>query len=241
MRSIPFLDLTLTTPAANLALDEALLLTAEAGQGGEILRLWEWPSPAVILGAGCRLADDVIEEACQADGVPILRRASGGGTVLLGAGCLCYSLVLAYERSAALESINASYRYILERIGKLLAKAVPGVEQAGTSDLVVAGRKFSGNSQQRKRRFLLHHGTILYGFDLELVGRYLHFPARRPEYRGCREHGAFLMNLPLDITGIKHHLLAAWASATECSEWPESLVNRLALEKYERWQWTRRR
>src|SRR5262245_40400973 len=96
------LDVTLPTLAENLALDEALLLEAEAGHGGETLRLWEWPHPAVILGAGCRLADEVDEEACRRDGVPILRRSSGGGTVLLGAGCLLYSLVLAYDRSPEL-------------------------------------------------------------------------------------------------------------------------------------------
>src|SRR5258708_37980163 len=96
-----FLDLTLASAVANLALDEALLLEAEAGRGGEVLRLWECPRPAVVLGAGGCLADDVEESACRAGGVPVLRRASGGGTVLLGPGCLCYSLVLAYERSPA--------------------------------------------------------------------------------------------------------------------------------------------
>ena len=82
-----FLDLTLPTPAENLALDEALLLEAEAGRGEELLRVWEWPTFAVVLGSGCRLGAEVNEAACRSDHVPILRRASGGGTVLLGAGC----------------------------------------------------------------------------------------------------------------------------------------------------------
>ena len=112
-----FLDLTLTSAVANLALDEALLLEAEAGRGGEVLRLWEWRQPAIILGAGCRLADDVDEAACRADGVPILRRASGGGTVLLGPGCLLYSLVLPYALDPALADVTVSYRFILERRG----------------------------------------------------------------------------------------------------------------------------
>src|SRR5262245_36170851 len=92
-----FLDRTLPTLAENLALDEALLIAAEAG-GPEVLRLWRWPAPAVVLGAGGRLADDVRADACAADGVPVRRRSSGGGTVLLGPGCLCYSLVLGMDR-----------------------------------------------------------------------------------------------------------------------------------------------
>ena len=175
-----FLDLTLPTAAENLALDEALLLEAETGRGGEVLRLWEWPHYAVVLGAGGVLADDVDEAACRADGVPILRRASGGGTVLLGSGCLCYSLVLSYERGPALREITPSYSYILHRICESLAGLLPDIEPAGTSDLMASGLKFLGNAQQRKRNHLLHHGTLLYDFDLSRIGRYLRLPARNP-------------------------------------------------------------
>src|SRR5579872_3053741 len=110
------LDLTLPTAADDLALDEALLLRAEAGEGGEVLRFWERPRPAVVLGAGCRLADEVNEAACRADGVPVLRRASGGGTVLLGPGCLLYTLVLAYARDPTLHQLFPSYGYVLGRV-----------------------------------------------------------------------------------------------------------------------------
>src|SRR5262245_25902420 len=110
------LDLTLPTLAENLALDEALLLEAGAGQRGELLRFWEWPSLAVVVGAGGKLAEDVDLARCEADHVPVMRRSSGGGTVLLGRGCLCFGLVLAYERSAALREIPFSYVYILSCI-----------------------------------------------------------------------------------------------------------------------------
>src|SRR5215470_13743181 len=122
-----YLDLTLATPAENLALDEALLLEAEAGRGGEVLRLWEWPAPAVVLGSGGRLAEDVDEAACRAAGVPVLRRSSGGGTVLLGRGCLAFSLVLAYDRDPALSEIGSSYAAILGRVGDALADLLPGI------------------------------------------------------------------------------------------------------------------
>ena len=236
-----WLDLTLPAAADNLALDEALLLEAEAGRGGEVLRLWEWPHHAVVLGSGCRLADDVDEAACRADGVPLLRRASGGGTVLLGPGCLCYSLVLAYDRSPALREIPFSYAYILGRVREALHDLLPGIEQAGTSDLMAGGRKFSGNSQQRKRGHLLHHGTLLYDFDLAAVGRYLRLPARRPEYRGRREHAEFLRNLPAGADDLKRRLRDAWGAREETTAWPRREVERLVAEKYTREEWIRRR
>ena len=235
------LDLTLPTPAENRALDEALLLEAEAGRGGEVLRLWECPEPAVILGAGCRLGQDVDEAACRADGVPILRRASGGGTVLLGPGCLLHSLVLNYERDPALRDISAAYTYILDRIRAALADVLPGLELAGISDLAVGGRKVSGNAQQRKQRHLLHHGTLLYDFDLGQVGRYLHPPAQQPDYRNQRDHAAFLMNLPIPRAELARRLRTAWQAADETTAWPREAVSRLSAEKYTRPEWTRRR
>jgi lipoate-protein ligase A len=235
-----FLDLTLPTPAADLALDEALLLRAEAGAGGEVLRIWERPAPAVVLGSGGRLADDVDEAACRADGVPVLRRSSGGGTVLLGPGCLLYSLVLRYDRAPQLSAIRESYAYVLTRVARALL-GEDAAELAGVSDLATAGRKFSGNAQQRKRDHLLHHGTLLYAFDLARVGRYLLPPPRQPEYRTGRSHADFLRNLDLPADEIKRRLRAAWGADVEETAWPEEDVRRLAAEKYMADEWTRRR
>ncbi len=130
-----FLDLTLPALAENLALDEALLLASEEGTGTEVLRVWEWPEHAVVLGAGCVLPQEVDSAACQADSVPILRRSSGGGTVLIGPGCMQYSLVLSFDRAAALRQIGSSYNYLLNRVREALA--VPDLELAGTSDLAI--------------------------------------------------------------------------------------------------------
>jgi lipoate-protein ligase A len=212
---VRYLDLTLPGLGDNLALDEALLLQAEAGEAGETLRVWEWPTPAVILGAGGRVCDDVIEDACHRDRVPILRRSSGGGTVLLGRGCLLFSLILSYGRAHELTGVRRSYEYILDRVGDGLRGLAPGVERAGISDLAIGGRKFSGNAQQRKRRFMLHHGTILYDFDLAEVGRYLHLPRRRPDYRGQRSHDDFLVNLPVTALQLRSVLCERWEASTE--------------------------
>jgi lipoate-protein ligase A len=205
-----------------------------------VLRFWEQSSLAVVLGAGGRLDDDVDEAVCQADGVPILRRSSGGGAVLLGAGCLLYTLVLDSEHAPELAGIRSSYAYILARVAAALPEC-NGVEPAGTSDLAAAGRKFSGNAQQRKRRFLLHHGTLLYAFDFNQVGRYLRQPLRQPEYRAGRDHAAFLRNLDSPVDEIERRLRAAWGADTVEREWPAKRVSQLVAEKYTNEEWLRRR
>ncbi len=236
-----WLSLTLPDLHANLALDEALLLDAEEGRGPEVLRLWEWATPAVVLGAAGRIADDVEEAICQRDGVPLARRSSGGGTVLLGTGCLLYSLVLAYDRAEDLTQIGSSYRYILDITGTALRERLFPVELAGISDLTSAGRKFSGNAQQRKRTHLLHHGTLLYRFDLHQVGRYLRQPPRQPDYRRHRDHDAFLMNLPLGREALVAALCDAWGAHEEMMTYPADQVRKLVAGKYELESWIRRR
>jgi lipoate-protein ligase A len=238
--TLPLLDLTLPTLAENLALDEALLLEAEEGNGGEVLRFWEWPDPAVVLGAGGQLAAEIHEDLCRRDGVPLQRRASGGGTVLLGSGCLLFSLVLRFDRDPVLKDVNASYRFILGHTAAALAP-VADAELVGISDLAVARRKFSGNAQQRKREHVLHHGTLLYDFDLGLIGRYLRPPKRQPAYREGRSHEAFVLNLPADADTLKRLLRSVWDAKAPKPALPLCRIAALVAEKYDTEEWIRRR
>jgi lipoate-protein ligase A len=235
-----YLGLTLPTVAENLALDEALLLAAEE-HGGEVLRLWQWPSPAVVLGSGCKVADDVDMAACRADSVPVLRRSSGGGTVLLGSGCLLYSLVLDTEQAPQLADVRRSYQYILSRVLTALLPEAAGADVYGISDLAIGGRKFSGNAQQRKQRHILHHGTLLYAFDTGIVSRYLLPPPRQPEYRAGRPHAEFLVNFPLTARELTERLRREWGAGTTSDTWPADAVARLTREKYSQQEWVERR
>src|SRR5436190_1549788 len=93
------LDLTLPTPAENLACDEALLDAFEAAGGDGVLRFWEPAEPFVVVGYSNQVAQEVDVAACDAAGIPVLRRCSGGGTVVQGPGCLNYALVLNIEQT----------------------------------------------------------------------------------------------------------------------------------------------
>ncbi|MEI9961800.1 MAG: hypothetical protein WDM76_11895 [Limisphaerales bacterium] len=63
---------------------------------------------------------------------------------------------------------------------------------SGHTDLALHGLKFSGNSQRRKKNFLLFHGTFLLNFDLALVGELLRMPSLQPNYRQSRSHDEFI-------------------------------------------------
>ncbi len=175
-------------------------------------------------GAGGSWADDVEDEACRDDSVPVWRRSSGGGTVVLGPGCLLFTLVLPYVHHPALKELRSSYRYILTEVAEALRDIAPDIEQAGISDLVWEGRKFSGNSQQRKRSHLLHHGTLLHNCDLTRIARYLKQPPRQPAYREGRAHVEFLRNLPATEEMLIERLRLRWQALTKLTDWPRELL-----------------
>lgn len=234
------LDLTLADAAANLSLDEALLLAAEESDGPEVLRFWELPSYAVVLGAGGSVAADVNTASCGADRVPIMRRASGGGTVLLGPGCLCFTLVQSYASAPGLEDIRASNRHVLDRVASALRPFADACFE-GTSDLAVQGLKISGNAQQRKRRHFLHHGTLLCGFDVSQLAKYLLPPQRQPDYRKQRPHAEFVTNIQARVEEIKRRLAAEWLAEGEYAPIPLEAAQQLVTEKYARAEWNLRR
>ncbi len=234
-------DRPLPTPAEQLAGDEALLNTCEA-DGGATLRFWESPVPFVVVGYGNEVAREVNEAACTADGVPVFRRCSGGGTVLQGPGCWNYALVLAIASDAALASVAGANRFILHRTAAALAGLLgEPVERCGDTDLVWRGRKFSGNAQRRRRTHLLFHGTLLLGFDLALVAKYLPPPSREPAYRQARQHSEFIANLPLTASAVKAALATAWQANAVPGTWPEVETQRLVCERYALPEWNRSR
>jgi lipoate-protein ligase A len=233
---VKFLDLTLPTPEENLALDEALLLTAEADGAVEYLRVWESPCYFVVLGKNCKVADDVRVENCRADRVPILRRVSGGGTVLQGPGCLNFSLVLGYERAAELKSVSGSFTYVLDRIRAALTWLGIDIQIAGT-DLMRGDRKVSGNCQRRQLTGFIHQGTILYRFDVPSVARYLFEPLRQPAHRARRDHIAFLTNLGVEPTPMRDRLQTVWQAADACDNRPMQLVTDLVQTRYRQQSW----
>jgi lipoate-protein ligase A len=197
----------------HIAEDHALLHAVETGTSEHLVRYWHVLRPAVVIGRHGVVIDDVNLDACHADGVPVVRRFSGGGAVVLGPGCLNYAVALSLVSHPALADVAASFRIVLETV--VAALAVPGLTVAGGTDLAIGGRKVSGNAQRRGRRAILHHGTLLFDFDPGLGTKYLKEPARRPAYRGERRHRDFLGNLPLSAKAIRARLGSAWAPRLE--------------------------
>jgi lipoate-protein ligase A len=232
-----------------LALDEALLEEAHDGVRIEpVVRTWMAQRPFVVVGSSSRVEEEVAVAACRSDGVPILRRPSGGATVILGPGCLMWSVVTPHPAGVpAVERIHAAMLDPLVWEFHLLGMAV---SRQGTSDLVLAAegpsggqhgfRKVSGNALRVRRHGVLYHGTLLDDFDIPLAERLLRHPPREPAYRARRPHGAFLANLGLGRARLEELVRRAFGTSAHRRDVPWERVERLVRERYGDATWTHR-
>jgi lipoate-protein ligase A len=165
-----------------------------------VYRIYEPEAVVIVMGAGRRLEEDVFVEAAQSDGVPLLRRRGGGGTVVLSPGQIVLSLVCEvaspFQNLHYFRSVNNWFRLALADLG------VGGIEDRGISDLAVGDKKILGTSIYRRRKILFYQGSLLVSNDLSLFDRYLRFPSRVPEYRRERGHLEFCTSLKEQGCGL---------------------------------------
>jgi len=198
------------------------------------------PEENIALGRAGRVSEECFTEECSRDGIKIIRRISGGGTVLQGPGCLNYSAVLSYDSVPGYSDIQHSYYWILQDLAKGFLKKGHNVKFYPISDLTLNGRKFSGNAQARKRRYFLHHGTILFDLDLAKVPVYLHHPKREPDHRRNRRHMDFITNILIereDIKNVVKDIFSPMAKEWSLTEEDLERLNDLVTDKYSRENW----
>ncbi|OYP29990.1 biotin/lipoate A/B protein ligase family protein [Rhodopirellula sp. MGV] len=225
----PELRAQFAQPAYQLALDEASLVAAEAGEIGPTFRTWELQRPAVVLGRSSKIDSETDREYCREQGVGIFRRCSGGASIVAGPGCMMYSVVLSLEDFPEAAKIDHAHQIVMSRVLAAVQRQLPSATQQGICDLTFEDRKFSGNALRVCRRHLLYHGTVLYAADLAMLQRCLAFAPRQPDYREGRDHGQFVTNVPLDPQVLAIDLATGFAvegkiSATNLLATVESLV-----------------
>jgi len=237
------LDVTCSSVQQDLALDEACLIEADGSDGPAVLRFWEPRHDAVVLGASRSIREDVLVEACRADGVPILRRSSGGGTVVVGPGVLNVAIILPETRAPGLWAVDAAHRYVLERLAESIRRAGQPVTIEGLGDLVIGGRKCGGSAQRRLKHWFMVHCSLLYQMPVERIARYLALPDRQPAYRRRRSHQDFLSNLPLPRRILVEAIRATWSPGSALCPPPAralALVPDLVSGKFGNRRWIER-
>jgi lipoate-protein ligase A len=175
--------------ATNMAVDQAILDAVVKGVSPPTLRLYAWSPPCLSLGRSQSLADvDLV--ACKAAGIDIVRRPTGGRSIL-HTDELTYSVALLQTDPRSEGGVVEGYRRLSEGLlAGLLCLGVPAVPAVGVRrsnedqtaicfetpadyEITVAGRKLVGSAQWRARGGVLQHGTLPLCGDLTRIVSYL--------------------------------------------------------------------
>jgi lipoate-protein ligase A len=159
---------------SNMAIDEAILTEASKGIAPNTLRLYAWKPSAVSIGYFQSVRDVVDLEACRRLGVDVVRRMTGGGAVYHDqTGEITYSLIVRENDPRIPRDILESYEVICGGIIEGLRRLHLKAEFQPINDVLVRGKKISGNAQTRRNGVLLQHGTLLLDFDPESMSTLL--------------------------------------------------------------------
>ncbi len=158
-----------------------------------LFRFFETRRPVVVLSSSNQANEETYEVQCRQQSVPILKRRGGGGTVVLGPGCL----VLTFAFYARNIYGNQSYFSLINNlwINAISPYVNTAPTQMGISDICIGEKKIAGTSIFRKKHLLVYQGSLLVDADLNLISSLLQHPTREPEYRKGRNHSDFLTNM----------------------------------------------
>jgi len=187
------IDTDVARPELTAAIDEALLRARVAGTCGDTVHLYRRRPASVSIGYFQSAAEVADLGACRRDGVPVVRRPSGGGAIFTDDRQLVYALVWAPPKAVtAKEGFDLACGAIARALGRLGAK---GVERSGVNDVLVWGRKVSGSAQAIRRGVHLLHGTVLVDADLDAMFTYLRPLGAKLEAQGLKAPAARVTTL----------------------------------------------
>lgn len=227
-------------PFYNLAFEEYFFKSETIEDA--VLLLWQ-NGPSVIIGRYQNTIEEINEDFIDENNINVVRRNTGGGAVYHDYGNLNYSFIVpSEEKKIDFETFTKPVIDALKEMGIEAALA-------GRNDLVVEGKKFSGNAQYTYNGRLLHHGTLLFDADLSTLDKALKMKKGKIESKSIKSVRSKVTNLKpyfnedVDVNRFKEKLLEHFYKAENLKEYKVAAEDRknieaLANEKYRTWKWT---
>ncbi|MGE5342935.1 MAG: biotin/lipoate A/B protein ligase family protein [Candidatus Omnitrophota bacterium] len=172
--------------------------------------VWEPPGLSIVLGQACRLETSIIRPHVVRDRVPVYKRPSGGGAVILSPQTLVISIVKRGDRFLSPRFYFSTYTETI--VQALQALEIKDLNVEGISDICIGDKKILGSSIYRNRELVWYHAVLNRAEDTSVMDRYLTHPGHEPTYRRGRRHGDFVTSLVnegycLSVDAIKETLL----------------------------------
>lgn len=152
-------------PVLHMALDEVLTDEVAARRRAPTLRMWEWPTSAVVIGRFQSLRNEVDMEAARRLGVQVVRRISGGGAMFMEPGNIITYSIYAPETLVAGMSFQESYAFMDAWVLDALQGLGINAWYQPLNDIASPVGKIAGAAQTRRGGAVLHHVTMAYDID----------------------------------------------------------------------------
>ena len=233
-----FLQGISNNPCFNLAFEEYFFNLKD---GEDYFLLWQNDN-AIIVGRHQNTIEEINQEYAKARQIQVVRRITGGGAVYHDLGNVNYSFITSAVKD------DFDFRFFTRPIIEALSQI--GIEAAFNSrnDLTIAGAKFSGNAQHIAGNRLLHHGTLLYNSNLEVLSKALRVKEAKIASKGIKSVKSRVTNiadhLPKapaveDFIALLKDFMFKTSAITEAFLTPKEItaINALKAARYDTWDW----
>lgn len=230
-----------TDPTLNLALEEYALLNLDLSDS---YLLFYVNRPSIIIGKHQNTVEEINADRVDACDITVVRRISGGGAVYHDLGNLSFSFITRYSP----QRFNNYAEFTGPVVRALCELGVPA-ELTGRNDIVVEGRKVSGNAQVVRGERMFSHGTLLLDSNLDDVVLALRPKPGKIESKGIQSIRSRVANIaeflpqPLGMEEFRAALLARLFPGSgpvprhEFTDADRDRIEALANAKYRTWEW----
>ncbi|MSU01161.1 lipoate--protein ligase [Tissierella pigra] len=212
----------------------------------EIFMLWI-NKPSILIGRNQNTISEINLDYVEENHITVVRRLSGGGTVYNDLGNMNFTFIT-YRNSLETKVKNGFEKFALPVINALKSLGA-NAEFTGRNDIVIGGKKFSGNAQYSQKDKLLHHGTLLYNCDmsklsLALKSKPIKFVDKSVKSVGARvtniiEHIDEKMDLLEFREYLKNYVIKTHGIETiyEFNEKDLKEIDKIVKNRFETWDW----
>lgn len=237
---LSYLNLTTTDPAWNLAAEQYVFDYLPRDR--MYFMLWQNDN-AIIIGKHQNTLAQINEPYVKAHGIRVVRRLSGGGAVYHDLGNLNFTFI-----ADAVQKDTLDLQMFCQPVLRALEKIGIQAQVNGRNDITIAGKKFSGNSQYVKNGRVMHHGTILFRSDLNMVGQALQVDPEKIQAKGVQSVRSRVTNVSehldcqITLEQFRALLLESVLRENPGEEYiltAEDLtqIEQLRAARYDTWQW----
>lgn len=227
-------------PYFNLALEEYIFKTV--GMEEDFIILWQNEN-TIVIGRHQNTIEEINSDFVRENNINVVRRITGGGAVYHDLGNLNFSFITGYDKNNMID-----YKKYTIPVINALKKLGVNAELSGRNDLTIDGKKFSGNAQSMNKGRILHHGTLLFDSNLDIIGKVLNVQLDKIQSKGIKSVRSRVTNIKdylrenTDVNGFKKLLLKNLFENNDLEEYCLSendliAIAKLKEDKYDTWEW----